>query len=180
MAEMDRDLQLEGATSETAARPGSEAQPDEPAGEPARAGNASPPPAKEDSRSPRGDGQKPPSSPSPPGGQAPGIGDEGVEKLEAYVAEKRREAALTENKRLRRRISALEAEVDHLRRHGGDAGEILPDDEDLARALQESGLEAGDLITHYNHGHGRIVLVPKAGDRVVVDLGRAEGRKEVS
>ena len=118
---------------------------------------------------------------------------EGKDRGESPVSPKRRrrggsssdlktrcETALAEGERLRERVHALEAEVDRLRHAVGKASALGPDDEDLARALRESGLEPGDLLTHYNHGHGRIVLVPKAGDRVVVDFHKAQSRKEGS
>ena len=77
---------------------------------------------------------------------------------------------LAENERLLTRIQSLEAEVARLRDETVPPDDSAPADEVLAEAVRRSGLNPGDILTHYNHGFGRIVLVPKTGSRVVIDL----------
>ena len=90
---------------------------------------------------------------------------------------------LAENERLSARVRELETELKRVRpesrapnpstpRIGG------PGDEGLAEALRKSGMKAEQLLTHYNHGRGRIVLVPESGDRVVVEMDAGQTEKE--
>ncbi|MFQ5915942.1 MAG: hypothetical protein ACE5JS_22430 [Nitrospinota bacterium] len=92
---------------------------------------------------------------------------------------KQYESALAENKRLAAAIQLLKAEVERLRREAGGPGEPVLEDGDVAEALRRTGLKPDEILTYYNHGHGRIVLVPKSGKRVVVDLLRGP-REEAS
>lgn len=101
----------------------------------------------------------------------------------------RDESALAEGERRSAEIRPLEAEAERPRETAGQPsapalqesvpGDAAPDDSELAEALRLSGLRPEDILTHYNHGGGRVVLVPKRGDRMVVTLGGQPGREEV-
>lgn len=106
----------------------------------------------------------------------------------AALAE-RDESTPAEGERRSAEIRPLEAEAEPLRAEAEQPpapilresvpGDAAPDDSELAEALRLSGLRPEDILTHYNHGGGRVVLVPKRGDRVVVTLGGQPGREEV-